>query len=70
MREIPKWAGKLEHRERDTKEYPDRLGKKIYKILKEMGTEWKGARAVASDRERWKVLCKACTPTDRKGSPR
>jgi hypothetical protein len=47
MREIPKWAGKLEHRGRDIKEYPDRLGKKIYKILKEMGIEWKRARAVA-----------------------
>jgi hypothetical protein len=33
MRNIPKWPGKLEHRERDRKVYPDRLGKKGYRRI-------------------------------------
>jgi hypothetical protein len=27
-------------------------------ILKERGIEWRGGRAVARDREKWKTVCK------------
>jgi hypothetical protein len=35
----------------------------IQTVLKVIGIEWKGVRAVAQDRERWKAVCKPCTAT-------
>jgi hypothetical protein len=38
----------------------------LQKIFKERGIEWKGERAIARDRERWKALCKPSAPTGRR----
>jgi len=37
----------------------------IQTILKERGTEWKGIRATARARDRWRAVCKPTTPTGR-----
>jgi len=53
---------------RNTKEGPDRLGRRDKEDLNKRRNEWKGVRAIVLDHQRWKALCEPSTHIRRRGS--
>jgi len=47
---------------------PKYFGRKGTEVLREGGTEWSDDRSAASDREKWKDLCKPSVSAVKRGS--